>query len=196
MFISWSRRQLRTNRQTGEFLCPHFGVARPWVRTPVLLHQEDGRRTTIWTPGPGIRECCIEGNNGFALAAWWWEVKKRFEDLVEVGLPNKDTTHALIEQLSLIEEILEERVPKPTEDDWKRYEDYREDLGLKKRRKRPPPCAKKLGLSWPFTKEELSKRWGEIVLVVHPDKGGEPVEFRRYFAAYKEARAVLERKSA
>jgi len=195
--IRWNRQRLKTNRQVGEFLCPHFNVLRPWIRSPALVQRvSTGGILTIWNPGPSIRECCLEQQNGFAFAAWWWEVKNRFEDLVQVGLADPETTQALIEQLDLIEEILEERVPKPSKEDWKRYADYREDLSLTKRRMRTPLCVKQLGLSWPFSKEELSKRWGEIVLLVHPDKGGTVDAFQLYHSAYKSAKALLERKSA
>ncbi len=195
MYIRWKRRQLKSNRQVGEFLCPHFGVIKPWILAPVLVHKwPDGRTTSIWTPGPSIRECCIRENNEIAIAAWWWEAKNRFLELTTVGLNDAETTQALIEQLDIIEEIIMERIPKPSQAAWGRYEKYREDLSLTRRRVRPPAYLKQLGLPWPFTKEDLSKRWREIALASHPDKGGSTEVFRKYVTAYKAARASLEKR--
>jgi len=196
MYIRWNRRQLRSNRQLGEFLCPHLEVTRPWTIAPILVHKwPDGAIRTVWNPGPNIRECCIAEGQGLALAAWWWEARNRFEDLHRDGLEDKEITQALIEQLDYIEEILEERIPKPTKRDWKGYLAYRDDLGLTKRRVRTPFFIRRLGLPWPFTKDDLSKRWVEIARRQHPDHGGDTAVFRDYLKAYKAARLALEQRS-
>jgi hypothetical protein len=194
MHLRWIRRQLKTNRQKGEFLCPHEEVARPWILSPRVVD----RGLAVWNPGPTIRECCIDRGQGLALAAWWWEVRNRFDDLNKIGLEDSEITQALLEQLDYIESLLEEVVPKPTKDEWARYIDYRDDLGLTTRRVRvvTPACFKHLGLTWPCSKDELAARWKTITLRVHPDHGGKAEDFRFYLDAYKKARGIFDRLSA
>lgn len=196
MYLRWTRRQLKSNRQTGEILCPHSEILRPWTVFPNIVHQVEGRSVTAWNPGPTIRECCIDRGQGLAIAAWWWEVRNRFKDLNEVGLEDPVITEALLEQLDLIEEMLEDMVPKPSVADWNRYLEYREDIGRTTRRIQTPRCLRQLGLVWPCSKETLAQRWKEIALKTHPDHGGDAAIFRAYFAAYRDARKIVDRLSA
>jgi hypothetical protein len=187
MKVAWTRHQLRTNYQEV-VLCPH-DVARPWVKAPVILHR--GRR--LWQPGGSIRECCIARGKGLAIAAWWWEVEQRFKDLLTVGLPDAHVTEVLRWQLDVIEEELEEVVPKPTQSERQHYIWYREDLGLERKLK-DPPGFKDLGLKWPCTRAELDARWRELVRINHPDrKKGDPTDFLNMSRAYKTAKAAFER---
>jgi len=167
---------------------------RPCLVSPHIVHDN----VLIWSPGPTIRECCIERGRGLAIAAWWWEVRNRFEDLGKIGLEDREFTEALLEQIEYIESLLEEGVPKPTKDDWQRYLDYRDDTGQTQRRVKTvnPACIKYLGLTWPCSREALDARWKEILLRVHPDHGGMAAEFRAYLSAYKKARGIFDRLSA
>lgn len=192
MHIRWSRQQLRKNKQT-EVVCPHEHIQRPWTTSPVIVHQGKA----LWRPGPSIRECCITRGKGIAIAAWWWEVEQRFEELQRVGLPDPDVTESLRSQLDLIEEMLEETVPKPSRTERQRYIWYREDLGLTRQQsKLDPPGFKQLGLAWPCTREELDKRWKLLARQAHPDfNNGNADEFKMLSQAYRSAKAAFERVS-
>lgn len=196
VYLKWNRRRLKTNLQKGEFLCPHTEVRQPWITTPVLLHRMPDHHTrAIWTPGPNIRECCIE-DRGLAVAAWWWEADNRFEDLMQFGLPDDGITQDLLGQLDSIRQILEDKIPRPSKAAIRRYVTYREDLGLKRRRVQNPPSFTELGLAWPCTEEALNKRWQEIVLRQHPDRGGDVVTFQRVLRSYRTARGMVEKLTA
>lgn len=198
MHVQWNRRQLRSNRQLREILCPHDTVERPWLISPVLVHYEAGHFTHVWYPGPTVRECCIEDRSGFALAAWWWEVEQRFQDLKQQGLADQDVADQLLEQAQIIRMILSERVPRPSEAHRKIYLEYREEMGVTRRRvrNRTPQCFGQLGLPWPCTKDALSKRWRELALQHHPDRGGSLQMFIEAKTAYSAAMGVLERATA
>ncbi len=201
MHVQWNRRQLRSNRQLREVLCPHDEVDRPWLTAPVLIHYEAGRFLPIWYPGPTIRECCLADakHSGFALAAWWWEVDQRFSDLKLTGLADQDVADQLVRQLPTIGNLLRERVPRPSEAHRQIYLEYREEAGLTQRRlKRAyvPLCFERLGLSWPCTKEDLLRRWQELAKKHHPDRGGVVEAFTSYNLAYREALGRLERRAA
>lgn len=198
MRIRWSRKQLRSNRQAGELLCPHTSVKRPWIISPSLIEEVDGRTFSIWSPGPSIRECCVRRGKGLAIAAWWWEVGNRFEDLKEIGLPDKEHTEyteAILDQRTQIEENLAYKVPSTTPEAIQRYIWYREDIGLTERRQkeRIPHGLKILGLQWPCTKDDVLARWKELALQVHPDHGGDRASFQKYFAAYSSVRRHFDR---
>ena len=200
MHVQWNRRQLRSNRQLREVLCPHDEVERPWLIAPVLIHYEDGKFIPVWYPGPTIRECCITDakHSGFALAAWWWEVDQRFSDLKQTGLPDQDLADQLVEQLPIIADILKQRVPKPSEAHRRVYLEYREEVGLTQRRLKrvySPLCFEMLGLRWPCTKDELLKRWRELARTHHPDHGGTPEVFTNYSLTYKKALKKLEHRA-
>jgi len=189
MHLRWNRRQLLSNRQTGESLCTHHEVARPWTLAPALIHQN----RSIWYLGPSIRECCLEDESELAIAAWWWEVRNRFEDLSKIGLADHEVTRALLQQLDLIEELLEERVPKPTKGAWKRYEAHRQMSGTKGRRQklRVAPEIALLGLTWPCTPQDIKSRWRAIALEHHPDRGGNVQTFIELKAAYDKVAAMV-----
>lgn len=150
----------------------------------------------VWYPGPTVRECCIEDRSGFALAAWWWEVEQRFQDLRLHGLFDQDVADQLLEQEPTIRAILADRVPRPSEAHRKIYLEYREEVGVSRRRCRTPQCFGQLGLPWPCTKEEVSKRWRELALQHHPDRGGSLKMFLEAKTAYNAAMGVIERASA
>jgi hypothetical protein len=186
--VQWSRRQLRSNRQVREILCPHDGNLRPWVIQPHLVHYEDGHPVTVWCPAPTIRECCAQDpkHSGFALAAWWWEVDQRFSDLSE-DIPDPEVVAQLLGQKAAIRDLLSMRVPFPSEQHRSIYLEYREETGLTARRKRSPLCFKQLGLKWPCTREDVSQRWRELVKRVHPDRGGSAEDFTVFNQAYRQA---------
>lgn len=156
---------------------------------PALIHQN----RPIWYPGPTIRECCLEDDSELALAAWWWEVRNRFEDLGKIGIADPEITKALLEQLDYIEGLLEERVPKPTKGAWKCYEAYRLEAGTKVRRQktRIAPEIALLGLTWPCTPQDIKRRWKAIALEHHPDRGGDVQTFIRLKAAYDKVAATV-----
>lgn len=193
MYIVWPRRQLITNIQRSELVCPHLEIARPWTIRPILKHKEGGKISTIWRPGPSIRECCVNRKTGLALAAWWWDAKRRFQELYLVGLEDGDVTEALVEQLPDIEDFLEERIPKPTVKDWDRYERYRESLNLST--SITPECFIKLGLEWPCSEAEVDKKWKSLASLHHPDRGGNPQTFHRYNKAYLQAKKAFQKDS-
>jgi hypothetical protein len=113
--------------------------------------------------------------------------------LLTVGLPDAHVTEVLRWQLDVIEEELEEVVPKPTQSERQHYIWYREDLGLERKLK-DPPGFKDLGLKWPCTRAELDARWRELVRTNHPDrKKGDPTDFLNMSRAYKTAKAAFER---
>lgn len=196
MHVQWNRRQLRSNRQLREVLCPHDAIERPWLTAPVLIHYEAGRFTPVWYPGPTVRECCIEDRSGFALAAWWWEVDQRFQDLEQQGLYDQDVADQLIQQATAIRALLASRVPRPSDAYRKIYLEYREEVGATRRRVRPPQCFGQLGLPWPCTKDDVAKRWRELALKYHPDRGGSLKMFIETKTAYSAAMGVLERAAA
>lgn len=190
MYIVWPRRQLKTNIQRVR-VCPHTEIAHPWTIRPILKHKEMGKISTIWRPGPSIRECCVNRRTGMALASWWWDVKRRFQDLYLVGLDDGDITEVLVEQLSEIEDILEDRIPKPSVKDWNRYERYRESLNLTI--SITPECFSRLGLEWPCTEIELDKKWRSLASLNHPDRGGNPQTFIKYHKAYLQAKKAFQK---
>ena len=196
MHIRWTRKQLRSNRQSGILVCTHFEIKQPWVLYPYLVHRYKGsvRETVIWQPGPCVRECCIEAMDGHALSHWWWTVEKRFKLLKLEGLEDEEITKALLEQLDFIESVLEEVVPKPTRGQMRGYLDFREDLGFPDheikatQKNRVPTYAKVLGFdTWPCKLDELKKRWKELALKHHPDRNGDPAKFRICQQAYLKA---------
>ncbi len=186
MHVLWKRLQLKTNHQEV-IVCPHE-EKRPWTISPTVVHQ----KKALWKPGPAVRECCIARGKGLALAAWWWEVEQRFNELLTVGLPDEHVTQVLRWQVDAVEELLEETVPKPSAIERQRYIWYREDLGLTREIKNPPGF-KQLGLKWPCTKEALESRWKELALKNHPDKGGRSIDFFTFHQAYKAAKGVFEK---
>jgi hypothetical protein len=186
MHLTWSRQRLRTNYQEV-ILCSHE-IPRPWVRAPVVTHR--GRK--LWEPAEPIRECCIARGKGLAIAAWWWEVEQRFNDLLTLGLADPDVTEIIKWQLDIIEEELEEVVPKPTRVELQRYVWYREDLGLERKLKNPPGF-KQLGLKWPCTRADLDTRWRELARAHHPDRNGNAGNFHNLVKAYKAAKTAFER---
>jgi len=183
MHIRWNRRQLLSNRQTGEALCSHVQVVRPVTWAPVLIHQ----KKPLWYLAPCIRECCIENKSPLPIAAWWWEVQKRFEDLKTHSPLDAEITKALLEQQDYIEGILEEVVPIASPVAMATYEEYRLKQGVQKRRLkgRQPPDFKLLGLDWPCTQNELKERWKVILKLHHPDRGGDTREFIRLKDIYE-----------
>jgi hypothetical protein len=186
MNVHWKRLQLKTNHQEV-VLCPHDEIKQPWTLSPTVVHQ----KKNLWKPGPPIRECCIARGKGLAIAAWWWEVEQRFNELLTVGLPDAQVTQVLRWQVDVIEQLLEETVPKPSKTQRQRYIWYREDLNLV-REVPDPPGFRQLGLSWPCTKEDLEKRWRELAHTTHPDKGGSAQEFHTVSQAYRTAKSVFE----
>jgi hypothetical protein len=125
-------------------------------------------------------------------------VDQRFQDLKQLGLPDQDVADQLLQQASTIQGILAERVPRPSEAYRKIYLEYREEVGVTRRRVRnqTPQCFGQLGLSWPCTKDDLSKRWRELVRQNHPDRGGSVELFIEAKTAYSAAMGVLERATA
>lgn len=187
MHLRWTRRQLLTNRQMGEQLCPHDWINQPITLAPAVVHQNK----PIWYPSCTIRECCVEDETDVALAAWWWEVRNRFEDLNRVGIEDPIITKALLEQLSYIEDLLEETVPKPTQAAW---EAYGAQHSKQKRRIRQNVLTSQLnvlGLRWPCTLEEVKKRWREVASQHHPDRGGDQKTFIRMKTAYEKIAAKM-----
>ncbi len=186
MHVHWKRLQLKTNQQEV-LLCPHDEIKQPWTISPTVIHA----KKRLWEPGPSVRECCIARGKGLAISAWWWEVEQRFNELMTHGLPDAHVTQVLRWQIDVIEELLEEAVPKPSAVERQRYIWYRDDLGLV-REVTEPPGFRQLGLSWPCTKETLDKRWRQLAQTTHPDKGGSVQEFNAYTQAYRAAKSVFE----
>lgn len=54
----------------------------------------------------------------------------------------------------------------------------------------PQACAV-LGLSYPFTHDQLKAAYRALVMQHHPDKGGDPEEFLLVQAAYQQLREVM-----
>ena len=155
--LRWNRKRLWSNDQGEEYLCPHEEIARPWTIYPSIVNQ---RGKTVWSPGPSIRDCCVDRGKGLAIAAWWWEVDNRFQDLEVIGLPDQELARSLLEQRFEIRAVLSEPVPIPSDEDRQQYLFYREDLGLVRlvRILKTPKPFKQLNLPVPCTPGDLNKR--------------------------------------
>jgi len=55
-----------------------------------------------------------------------------------------------------------------------------------------PPCLKALGLTIPFSEEELLDAYRARVKDAHPDRGGDPQEFLLLQRHFEEARSLLD----
>lgn len=190
MHIRWKRRRLRSNRQTGEKLCPHHRIRQPETLTPALMHYEAGRYKTLWRPGPCIRVCCLE--NGLALASWWTEVERRFNDPTTTGV-TAEFADAIWESEDLLLKLLEDVVPYPTKRDFKQYDKFCQENGYACRgRIVAPEAFVVMGLQWPCTPDEIKAQWKKLALASHPDRGGDAADFVKYKAAYDEAMQYAE----
>ena len=197
MHIRWKKKTLASNRQNGEFLCPHRGKRPPVILTPVLMTYQEGssvrqphqkrkpRYREVWRPGPSIRKCCL--GNPQAQAAWWWEVRQRFADLTKDDIEdNPILTRDILNNQALFEAFLETKIPKPSKKELNGYAAHRE--GPRRVKVKLPTFIKILGMTkWPCTEEELKSVWKKQALRHHPDRGGNPQEFIRIKAAYDRA---------
>ena len=190
MHILWKKKVHATNRQTGEPTCPHLRKRKPRTLTPIMNHYdaESKKYKAVWRIGPSIRECCLE--NELALAAWWYEVNQRFDDLAKFGIEEDQAlARVLLAERTLIDKLLQEVVPKPSRKALLAYLDFRA-LHQKPRRVkvRLPGFVKVLELTtWPVDEAELKAAWRKLAMQHHPDRGGDTATFIAAKAAYETA---------
>jgi hypothetical protein len=113
---------------------------------------------------PSIRSCCL--HSAKARADWW-------------RLANEALRHFEERTADSVRRKLGDKVPPPP--GHGRRHEKREEI-------HPPgtlrQAAQVLGLLWPATRSEVKAAFRPLAMKHHPDKGGNPAEFRRVYAAY------------
>lgn len=166
MYVVWKTRDL----QGG--WCRGCGSAGRHVHSLIPLLVESRRvngkpRQLHLLRLPSIRSCCL--HSAKARANWWKQVNEALRQF------ERDSADSVRRKLA-------DKVPPPP--GHGRRHEAREDV-------QPPAtlrhAAEALGLSWPATKSEVKSAFRPLAMRHHPDRGGNPAEFRRVYAAYEMA---------
>lgn len=195
VFVKWKKSV--GGQQRGARTCPHFDP-HPTVLTPQLWVSGGGQVEYLCQIGPRVRNCCITFQAPLALAAWWSEVELRIDELSRgVGVSDVRIGRALHDIRDDILGLLAETVPYPGKKAMRDYRRWQKKTGAGRPRRRCRVSSltfmSVLKLTeWPVSEDVLKKRWREIAIETHPDRGGDPAQFIAAQQAYSEALEALE----
>ena len=198
--------------------CEHHGGGRvAW--TPFVVEEErvDGQiRQKLLFRLSTIRSCCVADD--FNRAAWWHDAEWAIRVWGESGdYPLDDD---LARDRPAILSGLREVIPRPTPAAVRAFAEFRSDRDDEDqardsanrdywneqvrrnqrqisddRESRPPDCFKVLGLRQDSTLDQIKRRHRHLAKQHHPDRGGDPSQFRIIQDAYERASEEFERRN-